>query len=479
MSLGGILILVLLVISLAIFIYLVVITAQSWGVLHTIMLSFLFIECWTFLLLSGQVLNYRLTDLKEFTETRKELQKLVKENYEKTWGGDNAGADQQSLVALNGAVRRLTADRGRLWRGATKIGIENGQAIRLTLAAPVVAGLGEDLTGLPPAAPAAPAAGGQLSTIPLEMVVYAFSQTRDEKNNPIPQYYLGEFKVVESNPGQVLLRPTLALEPNQVQAVDREVIWSLYELLPQDSHEAFLAEGATPSDDAAFGRADEQLLNSLLTDIPEEDGRRAKIISDYMRNGTPAQENDPPRNVWVKIEAVKPIVLDVDSEEKANATVGGYFDPSGRTVDERIKRGTEKNVTLPEGKQILLPLEKGNEYVANGSAKLIQRIFVRSLNAYEKGFGNHRIRLDDLSKQIDIADRELKVLDEANRIGTEMKKWREEVEKVKLAADLEQFSREKTVITNELSAMNSKLEKTRQYVIQLYQSLHATHDGRL
>ncbi len=48
MSLGGILILVLLVVSLFVFIYLIVITSKSWGILQTILLCFLFIECWVF-----------------------------------------------------------------------------------------------------------------------------------------------------------------------------------------------------------------------------------------------------------------------------------------------------------------------------------------------------------------------------------------------------------------------------------------------
>ena len=150
MSLGGILILVVLVISLFVFIYLVVKTARSWGVLHTLMLCLLFIECWTFVFASANVLDRRLTSLQEYTKARKDLEKLQKENHRLTWGGDNIGEVQEALVPLAGEVRRLTADRGRVWRGASKMNIE-GEQIRLELAAaaPPLATVNEQVTVAP------------------------------------------------------------------------------------------------------------------------------------------------------------------------------------------------------------------------------------------------------------------------------------------------------------------------------------------
>ncbi len=61
MSLGGILVLVLLIVSLFIFIYMMVITAKSWGALHTTMLFFIFFESWIFLLFAGRALDKRVT----------------------------------------------------------------------------------------------------------------------------------------------------------------------------------------------------------------------------------------------------------------------------------------------------------------------------------------------------------------------------------------------------------------------------------
>ncbi len=60
MTLGGIVILLLLVVSLIIFIYVLVLSARGWGALHVVLLVFLFIECWIFMIFSAGVLYRRV-----------------------------------------------------------------------------------------------------------------------------------------------------------------------------------------------------------------------------------------------------------------------------------------------------------------------------------------------------------------------------------------------------------------------------------
>jgi hypothetical protein len=265
------------------------------------------------------------------------------------------------------------------------------------------------------------------------------------------------------------------LEANQAQAVSEAVTWILYEMLPQDSHEAFAAEGSQPTPDAVFGRMDEQLLNQLFATIPEDEGRRKKIIDSYLRDGTPAQETDPARNVWFQVEAVKPIEFDVDSADQANATVGGYFDASGRTVDVRIKRGEGKNVTLAEGKQVLLPQERANELINSGDVKLIQRVYVRPLNGYANGFEHLKLRRDEVVRAAGVTDRETAILQEANQLGIAMTSERA-VEAQKLSADLEKYQQEIGIIGNELKLITDKVDETTNRMKQLFQMIHATHD---
>ena len=480
MTLGGILILVLLVISLFVFIYLLVITARSWGVLQSILLTFLFIECWTFLIFAAGVLDRRLAMLKEFSETSTSVQKLKKDNYRLTWGGENLGEAQQALVPLASAVKRETADRGRVWRGASNLG-RQGELVRLELAAaPAAAPADGSLTDPATAPPAAAPAATVGSTIPLEMVVYAFSQTADEQKRPLPQYYLGEFKVVESKEDerQVALMPTEPLEPNQLKAIEVEPTWILYELLPQDSHETFAADGSQPSPDAVFGRMDEQVLSNLFAEIPDDQNRRENVIQEYLRDGQASQDGDPPRNVWFQVEVVKALEQDVDSDEQANATVGGYFDASGRTVDVRIKREEGKKVTLPEGKQLLLPQEEANKLINAGSVKLIQRVFVRPLNAYEKGLGHLKLRRDEVERMIEVTVRETRILEQAKQLGDRMISERQ-VESQKLAADRDRTVAESSVIQEEAKLIADKYEQTKSELIRLYQMIHAKHDAML
>ncbi len=491
MSLGGILILVLLVVSLAIFIYLIVLTARSWNVLHTVMLCILFIECWTFAFLTANVLDRRLAELKDFHETSQKLTKVRADVQKLMYGGDNIAEEQDALIPLSGEVRRLTADRGRVWRNATKINIEN-QQVRVDLAAktPEV-----NADGLTADAPAAAGAGVQ-DSIPQDMVVYAFAQGLDDpaaaaapadpNADPtasaatkvsalLPKAYLGEFKVVESTPGQVLLRAITTLEPAQIQAINNESTWTLYEMLPQDSHETFAATGSQASENEMFGRMDEQQLNAAFAEVPEENDRRKKLIASYLHDGQPAVETDPPRDVWLQVEVAKPFELDVDSDEQNNATVGGYFDASGRTVDIRIKRGEEKKVTLAEGQRLLLPQDRANEMIGRGEVKLIQRIYVRPLNAYEKGYGHLKVRRDEVLRLIDVTKRELAVLEEANQLGLTMTSNRQ-VEREKLEADKQMYEKELAIINVELKAITDKYQSDRAELIKYYRLLEADHN---
>lgn len=472
MSLGGILILVLLVISLFVFIYLMVITAKFWGILHTVLLSFLFIEAWTFLFLTAGVADRRLAILKDYTNTRDQVAKLKNEVTRLTWGGDNIAEEQEALVPLAGQVRRLTSDRGRVWRNVARGNVE-GDQVRLELLAPPPAADAAPLDDPNAAAAAAPAAAPvNTGTIAKDMVVHAFSQVDNEQKHPIPQTYLGAYQIVESQGGQLLAKPLLPLEPRQIKARDDETTWSLYELLPQDNHETYLADGAQPSDEAHFGVANAELLQTMFAEIPEEGGRRQKVIDSYLRDGSQATESDPPRHVWQLVEAVKAVTLDVDSGEQANVIDGLYFNTSGASVDVRLKNET-KEVTVPEGRQFLLPPGKQtNDMIAAGDVKLIRPIYVRPLNAYEKSLSFLKLRRDEAIRQIAVVDREKSVLDEANNLAQSTRQQYVETQ-ARFVADTEKYKQELLIINNEIQAINNKVQQTSTQLVQLYNSVHA------
>ena len=60
MEISGMLIWATVLVSLIVFIVLLVKAFKSWGVVHTILLTILFIEAWTFLFFVGGVAHYRI-----------------------------------------------------------------------------------------------------------------------------------------------------------------------------------------------------------------------------------------------------------------------------------------------------------------------------------------------------------------------------------------------------------------------------------
>ena len=509
MSLGGILVLVLMIVSLFVFIYLMVITAKSWGALHTTMLCFIFIESWVFLIFAGRALDKRVTMLKDYSTTKANVEKLKSEVQKLTWGGENIAEAQEAFMPLSGQARRLAADRGRVWRNVSKMGVE-GNKVRLELVPPAPAGGIED----PAAAAAAPAAA--VDTIPQNMIVYAFTQgtpntgaapatpapaeaaspadasaTDPAPADPaplpetpagdaaagmsVPLVYLGEFRVTESTPGNVVVEPVTPLEPNQVKALNDESILALYETLPQDSHDAFLTKGAAPNDQSVFGAVDETTLKSLFASLPA--GRREAVIANYMRDGGVSTDNDSKLNVYQLVEVVNPIKKDVDGG-KVNLAEQGYFDPAGRTIDSRLMLGgDQKEVTLNPGKQLLLP--QGPEVadlLQKGDLKLIRNVYVRPLNSYEKGLVRLKAHRAEVNRLLDMSNREADLLQRANESALAT---RENYIKLQgqITADIEKFQQEIGVLNKEIAAINSQYQSTRKQMVDYWNAIHKAHDA--
>ena len=205
MTLGGIVILLLLVVSLIIFIYLIVISARGWGVLHTVMLCFLFIECWVFMIFTAGVLHRRVGWLEQAAKLETKTVQAEADTERLIWGGENIAPDEpDSVVLARGELRRLTADRGRVWRRLELVSSDAGTyKLEMKAAAPA-----QDLTADPAAPVAAAAPADAALSLPANLVVHCFAEETNEQNQALPNYYLGEFKVTTSQAGQVTLSPT-------------------------------------------------------------------------------------------------------------------------------------------------------------------------------------------------------------------------------------------------------------------------------
>lgn len=471
MTLGGILILLLLLVSLIVFIYVIVVTAKSWGILHTLLLCTLFIECWVFIAFAAGVQYRRVRSTKLADEQQIRADKAMLET-ERLLYADFALDDlnNTAVVPTKGKLRRLTSDRGRVWRNLNFLQA-NGTGFQLELPmgdlnADADAGLADDA--------AVAAAAPSSESLPVQQVVYAFAEELNEENQPIPSFYLGEYTVTTSDQGVVTLEPTLELRKAQVDFIQSGAAgaWTLYELLPIDSHDAFAAEQSQATDEEIFGHMDEESLNTLLAKIPQD--RMDRVVKSYLRDGSAAEDTDPKEAVWVQVNMLKDYEVDVDSQADANADVGGYFDQTGRAVDSRLKRddGEGKVVLKPDmrSNRIVLKEEAARPLIDNGQAELVQRIYVRPLNDYEEAFNRLHVRIHEVGESIRIYKRETAQMEAANQLGQEMIIFQQN-ESQKLAQDLQGYQQEMRVLEQAVAETEAELIQLKRKMSQMYQNI--------
>lgn len=476
MGLGGILILLLLLVSLIVFIYVIVVTARGWGVLHTILLCFLFIECWVFIIFSAGVQYRRVRATEAAHKARAAAEAAAETTQQLLWGNfDTAPEAQNAVIPVRGQLRRMTADRGRVWRRVNLLQSNPG-SYQLELSGADAGAAIEDPLLDDPAAAAAPALPDSES-LPVNTVVYAFAEEMNEAGQPIPVFYLGEFTVTQSQAGQVTLEPTLGLYADQEQRISSgsASAWTLYELLPLDSHEAFAAPGSQPTEEEIFRHMDEETITNLFSGVPAEDGRRQAMIDSYLRDGKQANANDRSEDVWVQVNVLKEYEIDVDSQEVANATERGYFDSIGRAIDSRLKVGEGGRVKLTpdmKGKLIVLKEEVARPLIDSGVVQLAQRVYVRQLNDYEEAFNQHVIRSHEVNERIALTKRDSAEIEKANAAGQEMISFRQ-VENQALRQDLTGFQSELTVLKDAVSQAQTDLEALKKRLSEMYRSLQA------
>ena len=457
MDILGILFLVVLILSIFAFGFFLYKSASSWGVLHSLLISFLFLESIAFLVASAGVLQRRGGWVRLHDSLSKKVVDAQKESVTLKYGElTNPTQDITKLFPLQNALGRLTLDRGRVWNSATLVQTQ-GNNVQLNLGAQ------------PAAAPAAAPTGNSL---PPNTVVYAFTEKADESGRLLPTSYLGEFVVADNQNGTVTLTPTLR-SPQYDKVVGESNQWSLYELMPLDSHDAFAEVGSASSEDALFGRMDPDVLNKIFAALPESN--RQAVIDSYTRDGQAANDNDPPDVVWERIKFIKDFSLDVDSLQVSTALDGGYFDDDGRTVDNRLKRGEGKErVEFKVDDEIDFVFSKAEELIQQGVAKLIKRYYVRSLNDYDDGFRLLDRHQFDVTERIAWMQRETAVLTEANRIAGEQIQGRQ-VEIANLKKEQVQYGKELEVVSSEATRLTEELEKTRTKLSELFRETQAMH----
>lgn len=368
--------------------------------------------------------------------------------------GASAAAEGQGVIALSRQLAKLDMEAGRRGRNATLQSV--GDDLTITLAAE------DPAAGLPAAATGDRQEAAAVPLATAGMIVYGFAESPNPDQLLVPASYLGEYLVTAATPTSVTIKPTGPLEPAQVEAIQNRqaTSWSLYELLPIDGHEMFLAPGSAPSDDNFLGRVDEELVRRLLGDRVSPE-----TLQSYLRDGSRSTPDDPPPSRWTKIEFEKPFTFDVDSQEQRSALDGGFFDGSGRAVDGRLQKGEE--VKFSSGDQIVLKEEAANRLIDEGVARLVDQYYLRPLNDYRYILRRIRLRLTELANQMDELRYEQEVLQLAADKTQQLLVVNQDI-KLKLEQDFAHFRTEKQAIEQYLATVQQQLAEMRDSMKQLH-----------
>ena len=188
---------------------------------------------------------------------QKQIDRLEKENEQLIEGVVNAdGSVEPGIRQLGIELHKLLVDRRRAWFKCVpsiKLGRDDGTAeITVTINKPDPHGIAE------------------------KTVLQAFAEADTRKTGR----YLGEFTVTTESTGkQVTLVPTKRLTDREIDKLEKarkaKYSWMLYELMPQDSRDIFAS------------LSDEQ-KRSLFP---------ASHVSEYLKDGKPAAEDDPRERV--------------------------------------------------------------------------------------------------------------------------------------------------------------------------------------
>jgi len=468
MGLGQILFLLVILIALTLFIVFLVKTARHWGVWHSILLSVLFIESWVFLYFTAGVQYERVRATRDAYRFRQEAESAIQTGRSLRFGSVDAPYDSlEAVLPVQGQLERLTIDRGRVWRQLTFVS-SSGNQVELVVQAPQPAA---DLADGAPAETRQPTAGGV--SLPQDLVVYAFEEKVNDLGYPLPVYYLGEYRVTKSDPatGAIGLESTLPLHAMHRARIDQGTPnWTLYEMLPIDSHQAFVAAGSEPNDEAIFGRPDDEQIRNLLQGVPEP------VLSDYLKDGQKASDDDRPETIWEQVNLLSDYQVDVDSDQSADATVSGYFDQVGRSIDIRLKRN--EPVSLAPGElrdnRVVVIESVARELIARGEAERVQRIFVRPLNDYLGIFNRVHAKGFELEERTKYYQFQNQLIDQANQAGQNMLAIRQKENQL-LASDLGGFQKEIQFLDSAVSQAESDLEKLKKDLSQLYRAIQEHH----
>ena len=488
MDISGMLIWAMVLVSLIVFIVLLVKAFKSWGVVHTILLSILFIECWTFLFFAGGVAHYRIKLTKTHDNLAEKVEKLlVAVDLEMFGDRLDPKLNLEKFAPLTNELSRLTLERGRVWRGAvlqrvTPASGKTPASALLQLPAqvsngPVAAPAGAAGAAGADAVAAAPAIESGLA---VESVVYLFGE-REQSVGLVPEVFLGEFVVKESKDLSLTVSPTTPLTKEQETAISGSPSWAIYEVMPLDSHIAFARPGSSPEETAIFGLMDkddlikdfEGVFRSALPPLSE--AAKERILQRYANDGGAASNETPPEALSYRVKFRKDYVDVVDAKGGRSPLLGGYHDSEGNMIDQRLKREAPAETVFKVGDTFVLDAPTANKLQLQGIVEQESSIYVRPLNDY--AFANRETRrmIIRAKQDNDIITREYNEAVKTTAVEQALEIKLEEDARM-LKQDFAQYQKELEVIASVFTDLEAQLAAKKTELGKIYGSIVLMRD---
>lgn len=465
----------LIAITAVIFIVFCVLTffaTKTWRAVHVIFFFLTFIAALITVRWTGHLVRTRTAWMKVHSRLVGNLDDARKLGRILATGDPGESVQSTDTVqSLQKRLDRIILDRGRVWRGTTPATFNDAGGNYEVSINLVPAGMDPNLV-LPPQQ---------------DLFVYIFEELSITDANSqemmVPGVYLGEFRV--SKVDDVNKTVTLQMTMPTIDAVESQLAklrnpgstWTIYEIMPIDSHFAFADDDVVGQlyddqrEQTLFGQVDDATIQQLFRLVVESsmtDAQRQAIINNpnwpegtpwqgiiesYQRDGEAIPPDDqmvPASSRWTKIQFSQAYPpdrnpgIEVDSQTTSGALEGGYFDSEGKAVAGRLR--AEGEVRFRENQIAVLDYEKAEELIQQGICQRIADYYVRPLNDYAFALRDFNRRILFHSDEILRATRDNAALEASIRRVESQIAYRTD-EKAKLLQDKELAETELAALT--------------------------------
>lgn len=402
-----------------------------------ILAVFVFLAACGFLVLAARTLKTH-QNWREAAGALEQQIQTAQAEIERTREGDpqaERDAAQASLRQVSNMIDALVNDRGRVWEECEhNVTDPNTGAVSVRVGFP------------------------QNHQIQGGMILFVFEADDVENGGK----YLGEFRVAEdpADPeAELSLVPVRLLEGNALQNVVRSnALWTLYEVMPLDSHQVF----------AGLNEAEiDALLPEAMTD-------------EYLKDQKPVGAGDDvdEENIHVRVRFRRPFKLTLE-EPGADGQV--------QTRVRQFEEGDEFLLSAapppPGADPARFPQVADLE--SQGIVEVVERIYVRTLRDYAALFSEHQRLMVVGQSLLAAARNDLKSIEEAQRLAEAQAQAlqdeiaRQQQEQQKLQQELELAQQHRDTLLARLKNGQAALNRLREENQQLAEKLRTLQQQAL